>query len=116
MNASLVQTLAASLVLSVSLTACTSGGSQVDCKAITVPKFAEMTAWSKCTNCHSTTLSGAARIGAPTAINFDKYDEAVMDADLARSEVESGSMPPGGGLSAAEKTQIVDWASCDTPQ
>jgi len=25
-------------------------------------------------------------------------------------------MPPGGGLSGSEKTQIYNWASCDTPQ
>jgi hypothetical protein len=41
-----------------------------------------------------------------------------MDADRALSEVEAGAMPPAGSpkLSAAEKDQIVNWASCDTPQ
>ena len=38
------------------------------------------------------------------------------DADLAMSEVEAGAMPPGGGLSSADRTQIINWASCDTPQ
>lgn len=82
-----------------------------------MPKYAEMTAaWGKCTNCHSSTLTGGSRAGAPTGIDFDKYDAAVMDADRALSEVESGAMPPGGGLSGSEKTQIINWASCDTPQ
>lgn len=100
------------------LLGCTSGASNVDCKQVTVPKYAEMTAWTKCTNCHSTALSGTSRVGAPGDINFDNYDSAVADADLARSEVESGSMPPAGSpkLSAAEHDQIVNWASCDTPQ
>jgi uncharacterized membrane protein len=96
--------------------ACSGGGAAVDCKTVTVPKYAEMTAWGKCTNCHSSTLSGGSRAGAPAGIDFDKYDAAVMDADRALSEVESGAMPPGGGLSGAEKTQIINWASCDTPQ
>lgn len=112
----LVRILAASFALSAASAACTSGGTQVDCQAITVPKYTEMTAWAKCTSCHSTAVSGPGRAGAPTDINFDKYDDAVMDADRAKSEVEMGAMPPGGGLSADEKTQIVDWASCDTPQ
>ena len=112
----LAYSLVAAFVLSFVYTACSGGGTPVDCQAITVPKYADMTAWSKCTNCHSTSLSGPSRAGAPAGINFDKYDDAVMDADLAKSEVEAGAMPPGGGLSADEKAQIVDWASCDTPQ
>ncbi len=115
--ARLVHIFAASITLSAAVTACGGGGgSQVDCKAITVPKYAEMTAWAKCTSCHSTTLNGPSRAAAPPNITSDKSDDGVMDADLARSEVERGAMPPGGGLSADEKAQIVDWASCDTPQ
>lgn len=96
--------------------ACSGGGTAVDCKAVTVTKYSEMTAWNKCTTCHSSTLTGASRAGAPAGIDFDMYDAAVMDADRALSEVESGSMPPGGNLSSADKTQIINWASCDTPQ
>jgi uncharacterized membrane protein len=105
------------LILSAAPLACSGGGAAVDCKTVTVPKYAEMTAaWGKCTVCHSSTLTGGSRAGAPTGIDFDKYDAAVMDADRALSEVESGAMPPGGGLSGSEKTQIINWASCDTPQ
>ena len=104
------------LILCAAPLACSGGGTAVDCKTVTVAKYSEMTAWGKCTNCHSSTLSGASRAGAPAGIDFDMYDSAVMDADRALSEVESGSMPPGGTISAAEKTQIINWASCDTPQ
>lgn len=106
------------LTLATALTGCTSGGSAVDCKQVTVPKFAEITGWGKCTSCHSSALSGASRAGAPASINFDNYDDAVSDADLALSELDEGAMPPAGSpkLSAAEKDQIVNWASCDTPQ
>ncbi len=100
------------------LIGCSGGTSSVDCTQVTVPKYTDMTAWARCTNCHSSALTGAARVGAPGDINFDSYDHAVMDADRALSEVESGAMPPAGSpsLSAAEKDQIVNWASCDTPQ
>lgn len=99
------------------LTACTSPSS-VDCAKVTVPKYTEMTAWARCVACHSSSLSGSSRAGAPGDINFDNYDAALADADLARSEVEAGAMPPSGSpkLSAAEKDQIINWASCDTPQ
>lgn len=97
---------------------CTSGASSVDCTQVHTPKYSEMTAWARCTTCHSSAVTGASRAGAPPDINFDKYDDAVADADRALSEVEEGAMPPAGnpGLSAAEKDQIIHWASCDTPQ
>ncbi|MBK7827083.1 hypothetical protein [Nannocystis sp.] len=105
------------LSLSHLLFAC-SGATNVDCKQVTVPKYAAMTAWARCTNCHSSSLSGGSRAGAPSGINYDSYDAAVADADIALSQVDSGSMPPSGSpkLSAAEKDQIINWASCDTPQ
>lgn len=99
------------------LAACTSPSS-VDCAKVTVPKYTEMTAWARCVACHSSSLSGASRAGAPSGIDFDNYDAALADADRALSEVEAGAMPPSGNpkLSAAEKDQIINWASCDTPQ
>lgn len=107
-----------SLAAVTGLSGCTSAASSVDCKQVTVPSYAAMTAWSKCTTCHSSALSGAQRAGAPADINFDNYDAAVMDADRALSEVDSGAMPPAGSakLSAAEHDQIINWASCDTPK
>lgn len=111
-----IHLLFVSLVL-VAPIACTgSSSTQVDCKTASVPKFADMKAWDKCTSCHATTLTGASRAGAPSDINYDNYDDAVADADRAQSEVEAGAMPPGGGLTSAERDQIVVWASCDTPQ
>jgi uncharacterized membrane protein len=116
---SMQTTLRAFLVLSLvhGLTACTSPSS-VDCAKVTVPKYTEMTAWARCVTCHSSSLSGASRAGAPPGVDFDNYDAALADADEALSEVEDGEMPPSGSpqLSAAEKDQILHWASCDTPQ
>ena len=95
------------LILSAAPLACSGGGAAVDCKTVTVPKYAEMTAaWGKCTVCHSSTLTGGSRAGAPTGIDFDKYDAAVMDADhigVAQTgeevdlAIEAGAFGSAGG-------------------
>lgn len=92
-------------------------GPNVDCGAVTPPKFAEVTAFAKCITCHSTAVSGAARAGAPAGINYDTFDAAKANAPKGMDEVYEGAMPPAGlpALTEAEKTQIYNWASCDTP-
>jgi uncharacterized membrane protein len=117
--------LLALLAAAALLPACDSGegseegveGPNVDCSAVTVPKFSEMTAWAKCTNCHSSTLTDAARAGAPVGIDFDKVESARTHAATAQDEVYKGDMPlPGSpALTEAEKQQIYNWSSCDTP-
>ena len=116
-------TLASFLLSAPLLPACDSGGGgndgpDIDCATATVPKFAAMTAWAKCTTCHSSTLASDARRGAPADINYDKYADARAKAQIAMDEVYAGSMPlPGSpALTDEEKTQIYTWASCDTPQ
>jgi uncharacterized membrane protein len=105
------------------LPACDDGGDEeegpdVDCATATVPKFAEMTAWAKCTNCHSSALTGAARNAAPEGINYDNFGDARNNAELAMHEVFEGEMPLPGSpqLTEQEKQQIYNWASCGTPQ
>ena len=79
-----LRTLSLALLLSAPLLpACDSGegdeggeGPNVDCATVTPPKYSEITAWSKCVTCHSSTLTGAARANAPAAINYDTYDAA----------------------------------------
>lgn len=90
---------------------------EIDCTATPPMKYSEMTAvWAKCTSCHSSMLTGTARANAPAGIDFDTFDAAKAEAHEAASEVAEGAMPPGGGLSEAEKTQIYSWAQCGTPQ
>jgi uncharacterized membrane protein len=116
-------------LLAALLPACDSGGGDgdgdggdegpdVDCATATVPKFSEMTAWTKCTNCHSSALTDSARNAAPLGVDFDTVAAARANAQIAMDEVFEGSMPLAGfpQLSDAEKTQIYNWASCDTPE
>ena len=105
------------------LPACEGGGENeegpnVDCATATVPKYSEMTAaWGKCVTCHSSTLTATARNGAPAGINYDTFEAARTNAQTAMDEVFEGAMPIAGypKLTDAEKTQIYNWASCDTP-
>jgi uncharacterized membrane protein len=120
-----LRTLPLALLLSaLSLPACDSGeteeeGPNVDCASVTVPKFSEITAWSKCVSCHNSMLTDpAARQAAPVGIDFDVYSAARTHADKAMHEVFEGEMPPAASaqLTADEKDQIYNWASCDTPE
>jgi hypothetical protein len=91
---------------------------EVDCSG-EVPTFDEVSAFSDvCTDCHSTELSGAARNGAPSSINWDDYDSARANAEHGAEEVFEGEMPPEGAgeLTNAQKEQLYQWALCGTPE
>ena len=103
------------------LTACggdDEGGSSVDCTS-GVPAFAEVSAFSVCTNCHSSDKSGADRKNAPTEVNFDVYESAAEHAHHAAEAVEAGHMPPRGSgfsINDAQRDQLIHWASCGSPE
>lgn len=117
---------ATSLLLVVALTACGSDDEEeeeelpeVDCSGA-IPTFDEVTAFSEvCANCHSTSLSGDDRNGAPTTINWDDYDSAKANAEHGVEEVFEGEMPPEGSgetLTAEQKEQVYLWGLCGTPE
>ena len=89
----------------------------VDCTKVTPQKYSALTIWPKCTACHSSALSGAARMMAPAATNFDSYDAAKAKAGLAAGRVNLGQMPPAGATqpTADEKAALIAWATCGTP-
>jgi uncharacterized membrane protein len=113
------------LSLALALVACGDDGSgadagdPVDCDAAAVPRYSEMSAvWAKCTNCHASTLSGAARNAAPIGVDFDTHAAAKAEAADAVKRVEDGTMPPANQpqLTAEEEEQLIRWASCGTPE
>ena len=86
----------------------------VDCDG-TVPAYADVDAFKKCTTCHSSKLSGAARNDAPKDVNFDTESAAKAHAEEAAHEVYEGEMPPedsGLTLTESEKTDLYKWALC----
>ncbi|HVV87485.1 MAG TPA: hypothetical protein VHE35_30795 [Kofleriaceae bacterium] len=109
--------LAIALVAAGALAAC--GGDDdlpsVDCTA-PVPAFGEVHAFSLvCVNCHSTTVSGVQRFGAPPGVNFDDYASAMTHAEEAARRVFSGDMPRAGTVAESDKQVLYRWALCGTP-
>jgi hypothetical protein len=106
-------------VLALSAIACSDDKAKDECTG-TVPTFGQVTAFSAvCTNCHSSTKTGAARNGAPDEDNWDVYATAKAEAAEIAEEVEEGAMPPpdsGFALTAAQKEQLLLWAECGAPQ
>jgi hypothetical protein len=64
-----------------------------------------------CLGCHSSTLSGSARNGAPASVNFNTYALATSGTNETRAvaRVTAGTMPPSGSLSLALKNLIQGW-------
>ena len=111
------------LALAAALPACESGDGDtdpaIDCDAIDVPRFSEITAWTKCTGCHTASVDDPVlRGGAPVGVDFDELAPARTWASAAADEVEAGDMPPAREPqpTAAEKQQIVAWAACGAPE
>jgi uncharacterized membrane protein len=94
------------------------GGGTVDCS--TVKGFSELSgAFSKCTTCHATTLTNATdRQAAPVGYDYDTYEAAKKFPDAITEQVEDDEMPSPGSptLTPQEKTDMLTWAACETPQ
>jgi hypothetical protein len=69
-----------------------------------------------CVSCHATALTGAARGGAPTDLNFDTYALCHDQATTMNLSIQSGHMPPGSPLSAADRALFNTWATGGTPE
>ena len=87
----------------------------VDCDSVEVPRFSELD-WGSCVGCHAAGLEGDARQGAPDDINYDSYEEAMMDPYEAVESVIEGEMPPSGMLDEAAIEQLNIWAQCGAPE
>jgi uncharacterized membrane protein len=96
-----------------------STGPQVDCASVTVKGYSELTIWSTCTDCHSSTRVGAqARQSAPEGSNYDTYELAKQTAEEAQDQVFKGLMPPSGFSqpTESEKRDLYAWVQCGQPQ
>jgi mono/diheme cytochrome c family protein len=69
-----------------------------------------------CTACHATALTGAARGGAPASLNFDTYALCRDQATTMNLSIQSGHMPPGAALSAADRALFNTWATGGAPE
>jgi uncharacterized membrane protein len=96
----------------------TSSNNQVNCATAPVPKFSELTGFSRCTTCHASTRTDEGRMSAPSSVNFDTYDAAKANVASGLSELEGQSMPPSGNPapSQQEVDAIRRWANCGAPR
>lgn len=69
-----------------------------------------------CTGCHSSLLSGAQRYGAPEDVNLDTLEGVTAHLDRVRARtVESGDMPPTGGVPEATRARLGAWLDLGAP-
>jgi cytochrome c5 len=78
---------------------------------------------SYCVSCHSSSLSGSARQGAPSDHNFDSL-EAIRETEAEHIDEEAAAgpshtntaMPPSGPKpSLDDRKKLGEWLACGTP-
>ena len=67
-----------------------------------------------CVGCHTASLTGAERQGAPEGLDFDTWSEVheARDRITARATGESPDMPPLGGIAREQVDLFAQWLSC----
>ena len=70
-----------------------------------------------CRTCHSRTIAGQNRNGAPSSANFDSAQDASLYRGLilAKTQGTNPSMPPGLYLSTKQKVALAEWLDCGAP-
>lgn len=70
-----------------------------------------------CTTCHSSSLEGELRGGAPPGIDFDRWEDVTALQDLVAASAlgEEPRMPPGGGPTDAQRAALAAWLACGAP-
>ncbi len=85
--------------------------------APTWDSFAQGYVRTWCTPCHSASLEGPQRQGAPTGIDLDHYSDVIALADRieARATGPDADMPPLGGVEPDAVERLGAWLACGAP-
>ncbi len=90
--------------------------------SLTYASFGQPFMTNYCTRCHSSTLSGAARMGAPAFHDFDtqlgvqQVAEHVDEAAGAGPAATNEAMPPDGAKPTLDERQkLAEWIACGAP-
>ena len=62
-----------------------------------------------CLLCHSADNQGVDRNGAPIGINFDTYEDIIIWVNETSLRIQSGTMPPTGGIPQDERILFQRW-------
>lgn len=89
---------------------------------LTYASFGQPFMENYCTRCHSSTLTGSARMGATLDHDFDSRIGVLRVYDHVDQAAGSGpnatneQMPPGGAMpSLAEREMLAEWIACGLP-
>ncbi len=71
----------------------------------------------KCIQCHSSSLVGSARAGAPADLNFDTFESTQASLEVFADAISSGREPPMGLnppilTTAEERDRVSKWRMC----
>ena len=71
-----------------------------------------------CNGCHSVLVPEAQRQGAPTGVDFNTYADVIewrerIEARATTVQLETPTMPPGGGPGEEELALLEEWLACE---
>lgn len=99
-----------------------SGATCPETSTLTWENFGEGFMTSYCNRCHSTTLTGAARQGAPSDHNFDTAEQVGQQIDHIDAAAAGGldavntSMPIGSPVPTEDERRMLgEWLACGAP-
>lgn len=69
-----------------------------------------------CLPCHSSSVEGDDRHGAPVGVDFETYAMAAQWAEaIGAAAGTSERMPPAGGVPDADREALAGWVACGAP-
>lgn len=71
--------------------------------------------YTTCTGCHSSSLTGEEREGAPAGSDYDNPELVRPQSEEIYEWVQSGTMPPDGGLNAEQMEAVRVYLACGAP-
>ena len=126
----MVSHLSCAFIAAVVLAAATACGSKLDpvqtpttgadCPEVTDVTYGatiEPLIVTHCTSCHTESLVGSARKGAPSAVNLDSHASVASWKDRVATRVTAGTMPPTSEppVPRCDAALIVHWVDNGAP-
>ena len=85
---------------------------------LTYENFGESFLAKYCLSCHHSGLAKADRLGAPTDVNLDSYqDISTHRKDIIKTATKKSNarMPPSRHVPTYEKELLAEWLNCGAP-